>query len=46
MGPLTKAKEIGAHEAFSDFIACVPREISSGGKGVELIRFKINESSF
>lgn len=45
MGPPTKAKEMGAHEAFSDFLACVPRKINSGGKGVKLNSFKISESS-
>lgn len=40
MGPLTKAKEMGAYQAFLGFLACVSRKISSSGKGVELIKDK------
>lgn len=46
MGPPTKAKGMGDHEVFSDFLACVPRKINSHGKGMELISFKISKSSF
>lgn len=45
-GATHRSKRNGAYRAALDFFACVPRKIKSAEKGVELLSFKISESSF